>query len=474
MTPQHAKHNEPQHLGRHAAVSESAHAGCHVAPDDSSHEGCSASSGGASRKDHHAMSERTDHAVYGTAAKRSRGQTHPPRRERAVRDRRIVALVAVLAAVLVAVVVVAALALSGSRDQSTVSSTVDSSEATLAVADRVLDESAVEAAPDESLSSEDLIASINALTDVDIAAYPIIASALDAYTAQGYVASFLLCDLDTGNIVGYNLDRTYFCASAIKAPFVAYVLGDLVEADPAGATLEDVLIESESIGGTGEMDTDGVYEYALSDVIEQTIVNSDNTGYRMLWRAYGGTGFDAWAERSGVAAATIAGAEYPSLSVRDFAKLWVGIESYIRGGSDQALWLEDLLLSTQRSSLRTVAGSDATVLSKPGFETNRWYSDATFDYGALHDAGIVSDDQGRWIVVVMSNADYDTDYQPEFETLIDGLIAALLESRIDVALSWDADDSVEGSDGASGEDAASAQESESVVERDPVDRIDPS
>ena len=284
-----------------------------------------------------------------------------------------------------------------------------------------------EPAPPDPLAA---LASIEADGErMDLSAYPDVAAAVDAYGAWGYDVSFVLYSFDTGSVIGYNVDRTYFCASAVKAPFAAFVLEDLIDtgAEPA----DEVIHETEVRGGSGTMDTDGIVDYALGEVIERTVVESDNTGYRLLWRRYGGQAFDAWAARFGVPAGAINGAEYPSLSARTLARLWAGIAAYADSGSDRGTWLADMLARTDHSFIRPLAGEGATVLSKPGYETNRWHTDEpTFDYGALHDAGIVIDEAGTWLIVVMSNANFDNDYQPEARPLIDGLISVLLDVRV--------------------------------------------
>lgn len=261
--------------------------------------------------------------------------------------------------------------------------------------------------------------------------FPAVDAALAAYADAGYDASFVLYHVESGATLGYNLDRTYFCASTVKAPFVAYLLEDLI--DTGAEPSDEVLVEAEAVPGTGTMATDGVSSYALIDVIERTITQSDNTGYRMLWRRYGGAGFDAWAARVGVPEGTIEGAEFPSLSARNLARLWVGVASYLERDSSGSEQLGGFLAATEHSFLRFAASDDAAVASKPGFETNTWYPGDPFDYGALHDAGVIADGAGTWLVVVMSNADYDSDCETCNEHLVEDLIAALLDARAALA-----------------------------------------
>lgn len=263
-------------------------------------------------------------------------------------------------------------------------------------------------------------------------AYPEIASALDAFVDRGYEAGFVLYDFETGRALACGLDRTYYCASTIKGPFVTYLSENIVDAGLA--TYDDIVEEIELIAGSGIMDTDGVSLYPLREVAENVIRYSDNTAYRLLWRLYGGSGFEAWAANCGVDASAWGGAEYPWISVRELAKLWVGIGRYLGGEAASAAWLDDLFVQSENSFLRCALGEDVAVLSKPGFDSNLWYYTSA-DMGALHDAGIVEGAAGSYLIVIMSNADYDSDVQAENEILVEDLIHALAN----VQASWGAE-----------------------------------
>lgn len=309
----------------------------------------------------------------------------------------------------------------------------DAGEGSLAYARVLSGDAAEEAAAAGAITAADDAGSSVAVETSSVALedFPAIERALLTYSSAGYDASFLLCDLSTGTELGYNLDRTYFCASTVKAPFAAYVLES---ADAGAIDVSAPLLETEVFDGTGTMAYDGISTYSLGEVVDHTIVQSDNTGYHLLWQTFGGEGFNEWAASFGVE--NIEGAEYPSLSARDLGRLWLGVERYTAGGSERGAWLASLLSSTEQSFLRGVAADalddGASTLSKPGFETNAWYPDDPFDYGALHDAGVFEDGGQRWLVVAMSNANYDSQYETDTEVLIDGLIEALLDSRADL------------------------------------------
>lgn len=262
------------------------------------------------------------------------------------------------------------------------------------------------------------------VASADWSAYPAVSAAVEAFSQRGFDVSFVLVDCSTGRALCYDPDRTYYCASAIKAPLAAYVVQLAVE---GGASLDDIVEEGEIIGGSGVMATDGVSSYALREVVENAVVASDNTAYRLLWRLFGGEGFELWAAGFGAGSAWDA-AEYPSLSARDLVALWVGTACFAGSGSAEAAWFDGLLVGTDHSFLREALDVEATVRSKPGYDSNLWYSDG-YDMGALHDAGFVEDESGAYLIAIMSNADCDTDVQTENIALFEDLARALDGAR---------------------------------------------
>ncbi len=263
--------------------------------------------------------------------------------------------------------------------------------------------------------------------------------AYDAFAEHGFEASYVVYDYAAKKAAGRNVDAEYFCASTIKAPFSAYIATDVVGtglADPL-----DEMVETEIVEGSGTMDTDGQILYTLGDVVDNMLVYSDNTAYRMLWRAFGGEGFESWAVDWGVDAGSWSGAEYMFYTARDLAKLWVGTFDSLLTASDGAgvffeagfgeatkLDIAADLARTQSSLLRKTLGSSVDVLSKPGFESNSYHAGEAYDMGALHDAGIVGFRQGPCLIVVMSNIDYDDEFETGNEWLVSNLISALAQA----------------------------------------------
>ncbi len=263
--------------------------------------------------------------------------------------------------------------------------------------------------------------------------------AYEAFAERGFEASYVVYDYAAKKAAGRNVDAEYFCASTIKAPFSAYIATDVVGAGLADPL--DEMVETEIVEGSGTMDTDGQIIYTLGDVVDNMLVYSDNTAYRMLWRAFGGEGFESWAVEWGVDTGSWSGAEYVFYTARDLAKLWAGTFDSLLATSDGAgafseagfegeskLDIAADLACTQSSLLRKTLGSSADVLSKPGFESNSYHAGESYDMGALHDAGIVGFRQGPCLIVVMSNIDYDDEFETDNEWLVADLISALAQA----------------------------------------------
>lgn len=251
--------------------------------------------------------------------------------------------------------------------------------------------------------------------------------AIDGFAAAGYRTGFVVLDLHTGKGAGYNADDEFFSASTVKAPFVAFISQVLV--DSGEADLSDRLEKSYVIEGTGVMASEDKTVYDLEEVLSDTIVYSDNTGYGMLRDAYEGPLWDEWTIAAGVPQAVSVEGWYPFCSARDLARYWIAVDAHLGTSSEGAQRLESLLGSTEISFLRTALGSRCEVHAKAGFEFD---SETAGDVGSLNDAGIVMGPSGEYLIVVMSDADFDDQWLTDNQWLMIDLIDALDALHADV------------------------------------------
>jgi hypothetical protein len=106
--------------------------------------------------------------------------------------------------------------------------------------------------------------------------------------AQTNSVSFYYENLETGTVIASTPDKVYFCASVIKAPFIASVL-------KTGIELSDTVTIREAVSnipaGT---------EMTVDKLIYYTIVHSDNNSYIELVRKYGKKVFNEYSVKLGI------------------------------------------------------------------------------------------------------------------------------------------------------------------------------
>ena len=314
---------------------------------------------------------------------------------------------------------------------------------------------------------------------------PEVAAAIEAFSEQGYGVGFVVYDIQSGMGIECNADEEFFSASTIKAPF-AVALASAVDAGEAtisnageiagwGSTSDgsyksadagnfgqDIVSglgeawgtafaeEAESnqnqdsdqresqkltfdtqlnediiVDGTGVMAADDKSQYTLTEVIENTLAHSDNTGYALLREHCNDGGiFENWCAMQGVDATAWEGMWYPYCTTRELAKLWLGAGSYLLSDAEHASWMDGLLRSTDLSFFRNSITGVRKVLSKPGYEC-----EPMLDMSALAEGGTIVGDDGTYVLAIMSDAPYDDEYLTENQELIENLAAALANAR---------------------------------------------
>ncbi len=173
------------------------------------------------------------------------------------------------------------------------------------------------------------------------------------------------------------------------------------------------------------MAADDKSQYTLTEVIENTLAHSDNTGYALLREHCNDGGiFENWCAMQGVDATAWEGMWYPYCTTRELAKLWLGAGSYLLSDAEHASWMDGLLRSTDLSFFRNSITGVRKVLSKPGYEC-----EPMLDMSALAEGGTIVGDDGTYVLAIMSDAPYDDEYLTENQELIENLAAALANAR---------------------------------------------
>ena len=225
---------------------------------------------------------------------------------------------------------------------------------------------------------------IPALEDESLAA---LQDAFDQARELGDVG-VVFYDLLSGKGVTYNADVEVYGASSYKALYALYICESLVETGQV--SLDD------SLG------TYGGYNMGwqtVRELIEASVVNSDNDSFIALRAAFDRVGYEDWIVGLGIDYDTALDpmSDFPTYCPRTSAKLWREMSEYLSRGSETSQWLSELLSSTSRSFIRDgIADDQALVRNKAG-----WISED--GYYSTCDAGLIDIDGRTYVMSVMTS-----------------------------------------------------------------------
>ena len=225
---------------------------------------------------------------------------------------------------------------------------------------------------------------IPALEDESLAA---LQDALDQAQELGDTG-VVFYDLSSGKGVTYNPDVEVYGASSYKALYVLYVCESLAETGQV--SLDDTL------------GTYGGYSMGwltVRELIEASVVNSDNDSFIALRSAFDRVGYEDWIVGLGIDYDTALDpmSDFPTYCPRTSAKLWREMSEYLSHDTETSQWLSGLLASTARSFIRDgIADDQALVRNKAG-----WISeDGCF---STCDAGLIDIDGRTYVMSIMTS-----------------------------------------------------------------------
>lgn len=225
---------------------------------------------------------------------------------------------------------------------------------------------------------------IPALEDESLAA---LQDTLDQAQELGDVG-VVFYDLSSGKGVTYNADAEVYGASSYKALYVLYVC--------------ELLVETGQVSLDDALGTYGGYSMGwltVRDLIETSVVNSDNNSFIALRATFDQDGYEDWIAALGVEdeVALDSMSDFPTYCPRTSVKLWREMSEYLSRESETSQWLSGLLASTTRSFIRDgIADDHAMVRNKAG-----WISEAGCN--ATCDAGLIDVDGDTYIMSIMSS-----------------------------------------------------------------------
>lgn len=195
-------------------------------------------------------------------------------------------------------------------------------------------------------------------------------------------------DLSSGKGVTYNADAEVYGASSYKALYVLYVC--------------ELLVETGQVSLDDTLGTYGGYSMGwltVRDLIETSVVNSDNDSFIALRATFDQDGYEDWIAALGVEdeVALDPMSDFPTYCPRTSAKLWREMSEYLSRESETSQWLSGLLASTTRSFIRDgIADDHVMVRNKAG-----WISEAGCN--ATCDAGLIDVDGDTYIMSIMTS-----------------------------------------------------------------------
>ena len=225
---------------------------------------------------------------------------------------------------------------------------------------------------------------IPALEDESLAA---LQDTLDQAQELGDVG-VVFYNLSSGKGVTYNADAEVYGASSYKALYVLYVC--------------ELLVETGQVSLDDTLGTYGGYSMGwltVRDLIETSVVNSDNDSFIALRATFDQDGYEDWIAALGVEdeVALDPMSDFPTYCPRTSVKLWREMSEYLSRESETSQWLSGLLASTTRSFIRDGIADDHTMVrNKAG-----WISEAGCN--ATCDAGLIDVDGDTYIMSIMTS-----------------------------------------------------------------------
>lgn len=213
---------------------------------------------------------------------------------------------------------------------------------------------------------------------------------LESAIAKGNDVAFLAVDIITGHTMAYQSDKSFYLASAIKAPYALYAFRRM---DAGELYFDTPLVYTENFydDGTGDIKfTVPGTSYTLGYLIQESLHCSDNIAYRMAVYAAGKDGFNAMMDEYGIEGCHFTETNiWPSATPREMALLWSAILDYTESDAPHAKNLKDDLLGTRYSPLRSTLNFKRTVADKHGWQ------DSSFN-----ECAIVYDNEGSPLYLV--------------------------------------------------------------------------
>ncbi len=211
--------------------------------------------------------------------------------------------------------------------------------------------------------------------------------AIKAIENEGYSVGISLVDTTNGIAIEYNSDSAFYSASSIKGPYVAalgeYELG------------EAVTVESSRISNTLEWSDNDAYaslRYAYgNDCLAKLIADCGAADLASV-----GVNDECEEARQQMSAESISDNNYEFLTPNQLAAMWMNVDEYLSSGEAGASYLAEEFAQPETSGIKYVGKAYGTTWSKAG-----WYDEGSGAYSTTVDAGVIREETGDVVCVVM-------------------------------------------------------------------------
>ena len=209
--------------------------------------------------------------------------------------------------------------------------------------------------------------------------------------AKGSVSLYYK-DLTDGETLVFNPDKIQYAASMIK---IVYVYALLSAADEGRANLDQTVVyDAAKMYRTGSGNFASVPDgtsFSVWELIERTVVSSDNTAYGMLQGLYGYRLFTSAMEAAGLPSVY---RDWWRTPVEQYGQFFETLHAYLTSGGENGARLCGLMCrSTQ------------TVMLKNALKPEKVAHKYGWDVGSYCDGAVVLNEEHPYIVIFMSNLD---------------------------------------------------------------------
>lgn len=228
-----------------------------------------------------------------------------------------------------------------------------------------------------------------------------------------YNISLSVYSIDGSKGLDYNTEAEIFGACTVKAAYTLYACRQM---DAGNGSLDTQITYEQKHyePGTGDMQYSPFGTvFTMETTLHKSMSISDNVGYLISVDYFGRDGYNAWIGKLGCNSLQIKPTVW-SLRTKadDLVKVWCEIYNYFLTDTEHARFL--------KSSCTGTAGNYATAALNGVEYSHKQGHNSTGDWLSLSDAGIVWNEDGPYIIALLTDAPGPNGYSSgEFAKIID-------------------------------------------------------